>query len=153
MAKILVVESKKTEAQQAISALCFDAISKIINENSKIGIDRVSVKNVFEIPFAVSINIELDDYDGVILLGCIEDEKALKSQVLYKEILRCFLDLSIHYALPIGFGIIMVGKNDTNIENKAIDAAIESATSCIELLKLKSQLGFSQNDQFSRYSN
>ena len=153
MVKILVIESQSSEQNSSISHLCFDAASKIINEHGKISIDKVSLRNIFEIPFAISLNIELDDYDGLILLGCIEDKTDIKSQILYKEILRCSLDLSIHYALPIGFGIVLVAKDDENIKNIAINAAIESAISCVELLKLKSQLGFSQNDQFTRYSN
>lgn len=148
MGKILILESRQYEtiANNALN------IAHRFLGNNKFIIDTVSVDSPFSLLCAASISLELYDYEGVIILGAIIKNDNVVNKMIYKQILRCFSDLSVHYALPIGFGVIFA-QNENEAE-LVLDKEVRSAVkSCLDLIKLKNQLDLIENEPFARYSN
>ncbi|AEI89148.1 MAG: Riboflavin synthase beta-chain [Candidatus Midichloria mitochondrii] len=148
MAKILILESIQNEY---LASKVLSTVNDILEEN-KFTIDTISVNEPFSLLCSASTSLELHDYDGVIILGTVFKDTPLENKLIYQEILRCFCDLSVHYALPVGFGMVLAtdkGAAFSSIEKKARTAA----HSCVDLIKLKNQFGLIENESFARYNN
>jgi 6,7-dimethyl-8-ribityllumazine synthase len=152
MVKILIIKARTPKDEGSILNDCVDAATKVIKEHTKIDIDILKDYPLFSLPCAASISLEINDYDGMVIIGYGEFTKESGAKTIYKEVVRSFTDLSMHYALPIGFALVMIKPGD-DVKTLAMQAAVDAAHSCIELLKLKNELGFSSNAQFARYNN
>ena len=148
MGKILILESRQYEV---IADKSLSIVHGILG-NNKFIIDTISVDKPLSLLCAASISLELYDYEGMIILGVIFKNDNIANKMIYKQILRCFSDLSVHYALPIGFGVIFA-QNEAKAElilDKEVRSAVEA---CLDLIKLKNQLSLIENEPLARYSN
>ena len=149
MAKILILELRQSKEDLTVRSLSI--VNEILQDNEIIA-DTISVDEPFSLLYSASISLELYDYDGMIILGCLLEDAASENKIIYKEILRCFSDLSLHYALPVGFGFLFAKDREESallIAEKSKRAVL----SCLDLIKLKNQFGLIDNEPFTRYSN
>ena len=71
---------------------------------SKIKYIIIEVPGVFEIPVAISKNI--NKYDGFIALGCVIKGETPHFDYISKTSINAIMKLSVDYKKPIGMGII-----------------------------------------------
>ena len=96
----------------------------------------INAPGCFEIPYLIKNNI--DNFNGFISLGCIIKGDTYHFEVIANETARKIMDLSVHFKVPIGFGILTCYdleqakiRSDINQKNKGQEAAL----ACIQLLK------------------
>ena len=130
--KILIVSSNYyTEISKNLESGSINTLK----ENSY-NYELIKAPGCFEIPFLIKKNI--DQYGGIIALGCIIKGETYHFEVIANETSRKIMDLSLEYNTPIGFGILTcydlnqaIIRSDTKQKNKGREAAL----ACIELLK------------------
>ncbi|WHQ47140.1 MAG: 6,7-dimethyl-8-ribityllumazine synthase [Candidatus Midichloria sp.] len=103
MAKIPILESIQNDylANKVLSA-----VNDILEKN-KFTIDTIPVNEPFSLLCSASTSLKLHDYDEVMILGTIFKDTPLENELIYQEILRCFCNLSMCYALPVGLGMVL----------------------------------------------
>ena len=94
----------------------------------------INAPGCFEIPYLIKNNI--DNFNGFISLGCIIKGDTYHFEVIANETARKIMDLSVHFKVPIGFGILTCYdleqakiRSDINQKNKGQEAAL----ACIQL--------------------
>ena len=148
MIKILILQFKQ---DPDLDALALEYAMSIMEDN-KTSTQHILVDEPFSILCAAGISMELQDYDGVIVLGALVQYEKPHCTILYKELLRCFSDLAMHYSMPIGLGIVLA-ENQFEALKTTEKRSKDAAMSCIELIKMKNQLGLFENEALTRYSN
>ena len=126
-----------------VSANYYKEISKnlelgainILKENN-CEYELINAPGCFEIPFLIKKNI--DNFKGLISLGCIIKGETYHFEVIANETSRKIIDLSVEYNVPIGFGILTcynleqaIRRSDINQKNKGQEAAL----ACLQLMK------------------
>ena len=133
MKKICIVASKYYE--DIINMLVSGANDVLNNHKKKIKTKIIYVPGVFEIPYAISINLK--KYDAFIALGCVIKGETPHFDFISKSSIDAIMKLSIESKKPIGNGILTCLNKDQAIEradklNK--NKGKEAANAVIELL-------------------
>tara|TARA_A100000164_G_C21532611_1_gene596702 strand:+ start:198 stop:611 length:414 start_codon:yes stop_codon:yes gene_type:complete len=133
MKKICIVASKYYE--DIINMLVSGANDVLNNHKKKIKTKIIYVPGVFEIPYAISINLK--KYDAFIALGCVIKGETPHFDFISKSSIDAIMKLSIESKKPIGNGILTCLNKDQAIEradklNK--NKGKEAANAAIELL-------------------
>ena len=102
--------------------------------NNKYNVTKIEVPGAFEIP--VIISKEIDDYDGVIALGCIIKGETPHFDLISKTIIDAIMILSIKHKKPIGNGILTCFNKTQALER--INKGVEAATAVDKVLKNES---------------
>ncbi|MBA8667016.1 6,7-dimethyl-8-ribityllumazine synthase [Holosporaceae bacterium 'Namur'] len=148
MNKVLIVEATlHPDTADALSG----AVRFVLEQNG-IEYERVQVSGIFEIPAAVSIALDAFDYDGAIVVGSLIGQESITLNTIYQECARGVNDISIHFSLPIGFGIFMV-ENEAQALEQASAIGKQAAACCLELIKIKNLYQSFHNDSGSGYKN
>ena len=111
-------------------------------ENNNIYYDIVYTSGSFEIPFLINRNLNSNQYDGFIALGCIIRGETYHFELIANEVARKIMDLSISSNKPICFGILTCENIDQAIERSHPDKrnkGAEAAKACIDILRYKRQ--------------
>ena len=66
------------------------------------------VPGAFEIPLACARCAEIDDYDGIIALGCIVEGETDHDWHVATAVSQGIMDVSLSFDIPIGFGVLTV---------------------------------------------
>ncbi|CAL7960620.1 6,7-dimethyl-8-ribityllumazine synthase [Alphaproteobacteria bacterium] len=132
MAKVLIIEAcfYRGTVKSSLN------VAKTILEAADIAFDYFLVPGIFEIPNALNIILEAQDYDGVIILGCIVKEETEYYDMILRECARGINDTAMNYAIPLGFGITVV-HNTLQAESLSDEHAKRAVEVCIELMHLK----------------
>jgi 6,7-dimethyl-8-ribityllumazine synthase len=137
---ILIVEARFYEK---IADWLFDGASKVI-AGSNHGVERISVPGVFEIPAAVKFGWNTGKYDGVVSLGCVIRGQTDHYDHICREVSRALMDLSIHGAMPHGFGILTCENGDQAYERADVtkrDLGGKAAKACLAMIDIRARTG------------
>ncbi len=108
--------------------------------------DLREVPGALEIPIAIRIALEADEYDGFVALGCVIRGETSHYDTVTQDSSRGLMSLGTEWGTPIGNGILTVENEEQAIvradpaqKNKGADAA----SACLALMDLRSQYGSS----------
>ena len=109
--------------------------------------DNVSVVKVpgaFEIPMAVKMLLETKKFDAVICLGTLIRGETTHFDLLSNQVTKLISELSIHYNVPVSYGIITaesieqaISRAGTKMGNKGFDAAMSAVEMASLYAKIK----------------
>ena len=109
--------------------------------------DNVSVVKVpgaFELPMAVKMLLETKKYDAVICLGTLIRGETTHFDLLSNQVTKLISELSIHYNVPVSYGIITaesieqaISRAGTKMGNKGFDAAMSAVEMASLYAKIK----------------
>lgn len=97
------------------------------------------VPGAFELPLAVSMLAEGDEYDGVVVLGAVIRGDTPHFEYVSGECARGLMAVQIEEQIPVGFGVLTV-----NTENQALERSqpgpdnkgYEAAAAVLEMVRL-----------------
>ena len=147
MAKILLISSK-THPDIAAKQL---SVAQTELQRRSIKYDLVKVLHPIDLPSALSIVLESEDYDGIIVCGFIIGPHA-QQLVVYQECLRGIQSISLDFATPIGYAIIY-SDTQQNALDQHESVTTEAVASCIEIMELKKDLQLGSNEYRFGYQN
>ncbi len=102
----------------------------------KANIRAIEVPGSFEIPFGCRMLLEEKWYDAIITLGCIVKGETDHDVYIATAVSHGIMKLSLHYGVPIGFGVLTVrnlaqakarATGDANKGREAALAAVQVA--------------------------
>ena len=147
--KILVVASRMHERVVDIS---LEGVAKHLIEHHIQDYNTIFVPGILEIPRAVNICLEYQEYDGLIAIGCALKGETEHYKIIAKECTRSVNEIAINYSVPFGFGLI-VAEDIQQAEVRAEIYGKRAAVACTELIKLKRNLYSLTTDQYNIYNN
>lgn len=108
-------------------------------------IDVVRVPGAFEIPVALKVLAETDEYDALIALGAVIRGDTPHFDYVAGECARGVREVSVDYALPVAFGVLTVNTLEQALEragahqgpNKGAEAALVAVEMANLLRKLR----------------
>lgn len=111
--------------------------------------ETLQVPGAFEIPAAVKIAVRSLDFfagrrrpDGFVALGCVIRGETSHYDHICQESARGLQQLSLDYALAIGYGILTCETRDQAWERARVDGRNkggEAAEACLRMLEIKRQ--------------
>ncbi len=109
--------------------------------------ERFAVPGVFELPAALKYAIRSMElapsrrrFDGYLALGCVIRDRSADYDHIGRECSRGLQQLAIDYALALGFGVLMVDKEEQAARLAAVDEGnkgAETARNCLSMVELK----------------
>jgi len=111
--KILIIDARFYDD---IADALLSGAMKVLDDAGA-DVTRVSVPGVLEIPGALAMALAAmesgtDDYDGVVVLGCVIRGETSHYDIVANESARAIMELVIDAALPLGNGILTVENRD-----------------------------------------
>ena len=113
--------------------------------------ERVSVPGAFEIPAAIAMTIEAQrvspphrSFDGFLALGCVIRGETTHYDYVCGECARALMDLSCHYQIALGFGILTVENGDQAWVRARVSEKNKggvAARACLAMIELRRRLG------------
>ncbi len=112
--------------------------------------ERFAVPGAFEIPAAIQYAVRSLDFspgrrrfDGYVALGCVIRGETTHYDYVCQESARALQELSVHYSLALGFGILTV-ENEAQAWDRAKvdrrDKGGDAAKACLAMIELKRRL-------------
>ncbi len=108
--------------------------------------DSISVAKVpgaFELPMAVKMLLDTKKFDAIICLGTLIRGETTHFDLLSNQVTKLISELSIHYNVPVSYGIITadsieqaISRAGAKMGNKGFDAAM----SAVEMASLYSKI-------------
>ncbi|MHB8231401.1 MAG: 6,7-dimethyl-8-ribityllumazine synthase [bacterium] len=96
-------------------------------------ISVVKVPGAFELPMAVKMLLDTKKFDAVICLGTLIRGETTHFDLLSNQVTKLISELSIHYNIPVSYGIITaesieqaIARAGTKMGNKGFDAAMSA---------------------------
>lgn len=83
-------------------------------------------------------------FDGFIALGCVIRGETTHYDHICEEVSRGLMDLSLRYALALGFGVLTCENRDQAMARAAVDQGnkgADAANACIRMLEHKHHFG------------
>jgi 6,7-dimethyl-8-ribityllumazine synthase len=105
---LLIVEARFYE--DIADKLCQGAIAKI--EEAGGTYERLEVPGAFEIPGAIALAADSEEFDGFLALGCVIRGETTHYDYVCGETARALMDLSVQEGIAIGFGLLTVENRD-----------------------------------------
>jgi len=91
--------------------------------------DLLEVPGAFEVPGAIAMAAELEEYDGYVALGCVIRGETSHYELICEQVARGLMDLSLA-GVPVAFGVLTVENEaqakvraDRKQKNKGLEAA------------------------------
>ena len=145
---VLVIESTfYPELSEASSIVARDSL-----KHNKCDTTIFSVMGTLEIANAMNLILETNQYDGVVVLGCIIRGETENYKLLASECIRSVNDLAIHYTVPLGFGIICA-ENKKQAEERCVRYAKKAVEACLSLIAIRNKTNDTQDFSFLEYTN
>jgi len=141
---IMIVESRYYEeiAEELIQSVLIEL------EEAGATYERFEVPGAFEIPVAIKYAIRSMDFyaaqrrfDGYIALGCVIRGQTTHYDYVCGESARALQDLSMQYALALGYGILTVENKDqamARAKRSEQDRGGHAARACLKMIEHKS---------------
>jgi 6,7-dimethyl-8-ribityllumazine synthase len=148
MAKILTLLSNNNKQ---VANLALNTTQEVLRD-SKFSVDTIEVREPLGLLCAASLMLESREYEGLIILGFLDLAESPENSIVFEKILRCFSDLSVHYALPVGFGLILT-KNEQCTDQLIVERSKNAALLCLDLINLKTQVSIIDYEHPTKYSN
>lgn len=146
MAQVLIVQSM--ENPDVAQKLFNSAIGVL--DTSLVSYDKIEVPSINEIPTAISMSLESSDFEAVIALGCLIENKkeSLIQPISFHVICESLNDFGVHYIMPIGNGLIFT-KNEKDAAKLAETYGQRSAMVAVQMLKYKRQINLLEDDRLT----
>lgn len=103
----------------------------------------ITVPGALEIPAAIAFAAESENYEGFVALGCVIRGETTHYDTVCNESARAIMDLTVHFGLAVGNGILTVENDDqawvradVDQKNKGGDAA----RACLALVAIKEKM-------------
>ncbi|MDA0655751.1 MAG: 6,7-dimethyl-8-ribityllumazine synthase [Proteobacteria bacterium] len=113
----------------------------------KVSYETFTVPGAFEIPAAVCFAARsLEHYsgrrrfDGFVALGCVIRGETTHYDHICQEVSSGLMDLSLRYALALGFGVLTCENREQAMERAAVDRGNKgafAAKTCIQMVEHK----------------
>lgn len=146
MPKVLLISSRANfEVSEKQLSLAQSLLQK-----KDVKYDLLRVLQVIDLLPALTMILESEEYDGVVVCGVILSDN-IRSSIIYQECLRNVYSMASDFGLPIGFSVIF-GESLELIENVIEEDTISAISSCISLMELRSDLE-GGSEQRLRYQN
>jgi 6,7-dimethyl-8-ribityllumazine synthase len=105
--------------------------------------DTIQVPSAMEVPVAIAMALETDDYDGYVALGCVIRGQTNHYSSVAGESIRALAELAVVDALPLGIGILTVETEAqawirANVKEQ--DRGGDAARAALALAALKAKL-------------
>jgi 6,7-dimethyl-8-ribityllumazine synthase len=111
--------------------------------------ERYVVPGAFEIPGAINFAIRSMDFysarrrfDGYVALGCVIRGETTHYDYVCGESARGLQDLTLRYALAVGYGILTVENREQAMERARVDRKDRgghAARACLSMIEMKRQ--------------
>lgn len=143
--RVLIVEARFYED---ITDELVKGATAVLEQNEYV-YERISVPGVFEIPAAMRYAIRSMEvraaskrYAGFVTLGCVIRGETDHYDHVCREASRSLMDLSVHYSVAHGFGVLTVENGDqawarANVDGKNFGG--RAAEACLRMIELKKQ--------------
>ncbi|MFW0884473.1 6,7-dimethyl-8-ribityllumazine synthase [Candidatus Acidulodesulfobacterium sp. H_13] len=96
-------------------------------------ISVIKVPGAFELPMAVKMLLDTKRFDAAICLGTLIRGETTHFDLLSAQVTKLISELSIHYNIPVSYGIITaesieqaISRAGTKMGNKGFDAAMSA---------------------------
>lgn len=143
MAQVLIIKSLENES--IVSEMLQNSMEVFTME--KVSFDEISVPSIFEMPAALGLAMDTNDYEGVLCVGCIKDESKM-SEKIYQECIASLNDFAIHFAMPLGMGVGFFGKKD-KITKIAPALGKKAAINVLHMMRLKRQFNVLEDERYA----
>ncbi len=147
-AHVLIVEA---DFYRDISDSLMDGAKAVLDAAEGVTYDVVRVPGCLEIPGAIRFAIKSMDlmggrrrYDAYIALGCVIRGETSHYDTVSEESARGIMDLSLHYSIAVGNGIITCENLDqawARAKKEEKNKGGGAAEAALEMLNLKKQFG------------
>jgi 6,7-dimethyl-8-ribityllumazine synthase len=128
--QVLIIESSR---YPEISMPCLMLVKNLLT-GMYIKTNVITVPTEQEIAHALNIVLETNEYDGVVILGCV----VTTENHTHQECIRTINDVAINYSIPLGFGLIL-SKNINDATHETTSMAEKAVKGCITLMKIKDE--------------
>jgi 6,7-dimethyl-8-ribityllumazine synthase len=111
--------------------------AKAALDAAKVPYDVVSVPGALEIPQAMNIAAQYEDYDGFIALGCVIRGDTGHYDVVVNETNAALMRLAMEAGIPLGNGVLTVENEAQALERAkpdAMDKGGDAAKACLALI-------------------
>lgn len=146
MAQVLIVQSMENPD---IAQKLFNSAVGVL-DTSLVSYDKIEVPSISEIPTAISMSLESSDFEAVIAIGSIIENKieALIQGTSFHVVCESLNDFGVHYIMPIGNGL-MFTKNQKDAAKLAEAFGQKSAMVAVQMLKYKRQINLLEDDRLT----
>jgi 6,7-dimethyl-8-ribityllumazine synthase len=131
---ILAAEFNRTLVDAMVAA----AEAEIAAQGAKVS-RSLRVTGCYELPLlAQALLARADDFDAMVVLGCIERGETLHGEVMGHVVHRALIELALTHQKPIGLGIIGPGATAAQAEVRKVlsaQAAVRAALSSLCALR------------------
>lgn len=102
-------------------------------------IRHVTVPGALEVPVALQVMAESDDFDALIALGCIIRGETYHFELVANESGAGVSRVALDYSMPVANAILTV-ETQEQAEARAVDKGRDAARVAVEMALLKAQL-------------
>jgi 6,7-dimethyl-8-ribityllumazine synthase len=134
-AKVLIVEGRFYEAINDHLL----AGAKAALDAAKVPYDVLTVPGALEIPQAMNIAAQYEDYDGFIALGCVIRGDTGHYDIVANETNAALMRLAMEAGIPLGNGVLTVENEEQAMERAkpdALDKGGDAARACLALISI-----------------
>jgi 6,7-dimethyl-8-ribityllumazine synthase len=146
MPKVLLISSK-THSYIAERQL---QIAQPLLQKKQVKYDLLRVNQVVDLLPALTMVLESDDYEGIIVCGVIISNN-IGAHIVYQECLRYIYSTAGDFGLPMGSAIIYA-ESEASVDEAIEQDTVNAVLSCLSLIELKADLE-GNGDKGSRYQN
>lgn len=133
--KILIVEGRFYDS---INDLLLKG-AKAALDTAKVTYDVISVPGALEIPQAMNIAAQYEDYDGFIALGCVIRGDTGHYDIVVNETNAALMRLAMEAGIPLGNGVLTVENEAQALERanpESMDKGGDAARACLALIAI-----------------
>lgn len=136
MTKVLILEARFY--QEYADALLAGAM-RVLND-AKIKYEVVTVPGAYELPAALNMAAQTEQYDAFVALGCVIRGETTHYDLICNAIGKSFHDVILHYDLAFGLGVLTC-ENDAQAAKRADpdgkDYGGNAARAALTMLEIK----------------
>ena len=137
--KIAIVEARFYD--DIADAMARDAIDVL--KKSGADYERIAVPGTFEIPAAISMLDETEEYDGFVALGCVIRGETTHYDYVCGESARGLQDLAVQNLVAIGYGIITAENRDqawARVDGTKEHKGKDAANAVLRMVELRKKI-------------
>lgn len=142
--KVLVIEARFYE--DVADDLARGAAAVL--EDAGLGIERLPVTGVFEIPAAIRMAVRSGEhYVGYLALGCVIRGETDHYDHICREASRALMDIAVDHSIALGFGVLTCetkAQADERADPDRRNKGAEAAHACLRMIELRRHFGLAR---------
>ncbi|RLI88338.1 MAG: 6,7-dimethyl-8-ribityllumazine synthase [Candidatus Altiarchaeales archaeon] len=100
----------------------------------------VKVPGVFDMPLAVKKLIQMEDIDGIVVLGAVIEGQTEHDEIVAQHASRKISDLAVEFGKPIGLGIAGPGMSRLEAHQR-VEYAKRAVEAVVKMVKVLNGIG------------